>query len=56
MRRDKDFREDHVIKREIYEQHIRPYYKVLLALDDKPSILELWRSLDIPAWQVREYE
>lgn len=56
MRKDEDTRPDHVIKREIYDQHIRDHYDVLLALDDKPSILELWRSLDIPAWQVREYE
>jgi hypothetical protein len=56
MRKDKDTRPDHVVKREIYDEHIKPYYNVLLAMDDKPSILELWRSLDIPAWQVREYE
>lgn len=56
MRRDKDFRPDHAIKREIYERHIRPYYDVRLALDDKPSIVELWRSLGFPCWQVREYE
>lgn len=55
MRKDGDFRPDHEVKREIYDEHIRHVYDVRLALDDKPSLIELWRSLDIPAWQVNEY-
>lgn len=55
MRKDGDFRPDVVIKREIYDEHIRDVYDVVLALDDKPEMIELWRSLDIPAWQVNEY-
>lgn len=55
MRADGDFRPDHVIKREIYDEHIRDAYDVFVALDDRPEMIELWRSLDIPAWQVNEY-
>lgn len=56
MRRDKDFRRDVVVKREIYYQHIKDKYNVVLALDDKPEIVALWRDLGIDCWQVREYE
>lgn len=55
MREDGDYRPDEVIKREIYDRYIRDTFKVLLALDDKPSMVDLWRSLGIPAWQVNEY-
>lgn len=55
MRRDGDYRPDHVIKREIYDEHIRDAYDVFLALDDRPEMIDLWRSLGIPAWQVNEY-
>lgn len=55
MRKDKDFRKDEIVKREIYDEHIRDVYDVRLALDDKPEMIDLWRSLDIPAWQVNEY-
>lgn len=55
MRPDGDKRRDHVVKREIYDEHIRGTYSVFLALDDRPEMIELWRSLDIPAWQVNEY-
>jgi hypothetical protein len=53
MRPDGDDRQDIEVKREMWEQRIRDKYTVLLALDDRP---EVWRSLDIPCWQVREYE
>lgn len=55
MRKDKDFRDDVTVKQEIYEEHIRDVYDVRLALDDKPELVTLWRSLGIPAWQVNEY-
>lgn len=55
MRKDRDFRPDVEVKTEIYNEHIRDVYDVRLALDDKPELISLWRSLDIPAWQVNEY-
>lgn len=55
MRKDRDFRPDVEVKTEIYNDHIRDVYDVRLALDDKPELIDLWRSLGIPAWQVNEY-
>lgn len=55
MRKDKDNRSDVVVKTEIYNDHILGKFDVRLALDDKPELITLWRSLGIPAWQVNEY-
>lgn len=55
MRADGDFRPDREVKLDLYNENIKGKYDVILALDDRPSIVDLWRSLDIPAWQVAEY-
>lgn len=55
MRKDRDFRSDVEVKTEIYNEHILGKFDVRLALDDKPELVTLWRSLGIPAWQVNEY-
>lgn len=55
MRKDRDFRSDVEVKTEIYKEHILGKFDVLLALDDKPELITLWRGFGIPAWQVNEY-
>lgn len=55
MRADGDYRPDVEVKTDLYNAHIRDVYDVYLALDDKPEIIALWRSLGIPAWQVNDY-
>lgn len=47
MRRDDDQRADVEVKREILA-HIRRTHDVVLALDDNPSVIALWRSEHIP--------
>ncbi len=39
-----DFRADHVIKAEIYERSIAPRYSVALVVDDRPSVVAMWRA------------
>jgi len=51
MRTHDDWRQDVDIKREIYEQHIKNDYSVLFAVDDRQSIVDLWRSLGITCLQ-----
>lgn len=51
MRRDDDGRADHIIKREILEQ-LRIRYDVVLAVDDNPSVLQVWRDEKIPVVEV----
>lgn len=55
MRADGDYRPDVEVKTDIYNAFIRDRFDVRLALDDKPELVTLWRSLGIPAWQVNEY-
>lgn len=51
-----DRRPDDVVKKEIYEEQIEPFYDVRLALDDRDRVVKLWRSLGIPCYQVKEEE
>lgn len=47
MRRDKDYRPDFEIKREILVK-IRTVYTVVGAIDDNPNVVRLWESEGIP--------
>ncbi len=38
-----DFRPDHVVKAELFERDIAPRYDVALVLDDRPSVVAMWR-------------
>ena len=44
MRRDDDDRDDVIVKREIYEQHIKGRYNVQLVLDDREKVVRMWRQ------------
>lgn len=44
MRKPKDFREDYVIKLEIYKEHIEPYYDVEFCIDDRQQVVDMWRA------------
>lgn len=52
MRRGGDQRRDDVVKREMFEQSIEPVFDVLLVIDDRPIVVDMWRSLDLPVVQV----
>lgn len=52
MRKTNDFRKDSIIKDEIYNEHIKDKYNVLLVLDDRSSVVEFWRSKGLSCFQV----
>jgi hypothetical protein len=52
MRPDDDFRADHELKREIYLRDIQPHYDVKIVLDDRDSVVRMWRELGLECWQV----
>jgi hypothetical protein len=54
MRRDGDFRKDSIVKQEIYDEYIRDEYEVLFCLDDRNQVVEFWRGIGIPCFQVAE--
>lgn len=44
MRADDDKRHDYIVKREIYENHIKDNYNVQLVLDDRNQVVDMWRN------------
>jgi predicted kinase len=52
MRQTGDKRNDAIIKREIYEAHILPYYNVRFVLDDRNRVVDAIREMGIPVFQV----
>jgi hypothetical protein len=47
-----DHRNDALVKRELFERHIDPHFNVVVALDDRNRVVEMWRHLGIPTLQV----
>ena len=45
MREDKDNRKDAVIKKEIFDNHIRGRYYIEFVLDDRDQVVSLWRNV-----------
>jgi hypothetical protein len=44
MRPDNDFRPDEVLKRELYEAHIKGRYEVMGVIDDRAKVVRMWRD------------
>lgn len=55
MRKDGDRRPDLVIKQEIYNSNIAPYYEVSFAIDDKKRVIDMWRNIGVPALHCADY-
>lgn len=47
MRKSGDHRKDSIVKQEIYETLIRPTRNVLFCVDDRASVVKMWRSLGL---------
>lgn len=56
MRPDGDRRSDRVIKAEMLEQILAAGYGPWLAIDDRPSIVALWRERGITCLQCRDWD
>lgn len=51
MRREGDTREDAMVKKDIYLQDIDPLYEVLFVVDDRRSVVEMWREVGLVCLQ-----
>jgi predicted kinase len=49
-----DYRPDWIVKHELYQEHIADRYNVLFVLDDRNQVVDLWRKMGLPTWQVAE--
>lgn len=54
MRATGDHRPDYLIKRELFDAHIRDKFSVYLALDDRNQVVRLWRDLGLTCLQVAD--
>lgn len=54
MRKDDDNRKDAIVKRELYDEHVRGKYNVKFVLDDRNQVVEMWRGLGLTCFQVAD--
>jgi predicted kinase len=54
MRAEGDMRDDTIVKRELFDQHIRDRFQVVGVLDDRNKVVAMWRAMGIPCFQVAE--
>ncbi len=54
MRKDGDYRQDSIVKQEIYYEQIEPYYNVIFCVDDRRCVTKMWRSLGLICLQCHE--
>lgn len=52
MRGAGDMRKDSIVKREIFDAHIRNQYNVLYVLDDRNQVVDEWRRMGLKCLQV----
>jgi len=46
-----DYREDSIVKEEIYKTYIEPYFNVLFCIDDRQQVVDMWRKLGLVCLQ-----
>jgi len=52
MRKSGDYRKDSIVKREIFDQHIRNKYNIDFVLDDRQIVVDTWREMGLFCLQV----
>lgn len=54
MRKEGDYRQDSIVKKELLDQIKEDGYHPVLSLDDRDQVVEMWRKNGIPCVQVAE--
>jgi hypothetical protein len=49
-----DTREDFIVKQEIFQRDILPFYDVAFALEDRDSVTRMWRDIGVTCLQVKD--
>lgn len=47
-----DKQKDYILKEALYREHIEGKYEVLFVMDDRGSVVRMWRSLGLRVFQV----
>jgi predicted kinase len=56
MRKEGDSRKDVIVKQELYETSIKPFFDVRYAIDDRPQVVRGWRELGITVLQLNDVD
>lgn len=51
MRKSGDYRQDAIVKTEIYHEFIAPNYEVQFCIDDRKQVVDAWRALGLVCLQ-----
>lgn len=54
MRPAGDMRKDSVVKRELFDRHVRDHFDIRRVYDDRDQVVAMWRSLGLTCMQVAE--
>lgn len=54
MRPAEDKRKDSLVKRELFDAHVRDHFDVLYVLDDRKQVVDAWRAMGLTVFQVAE--
>ena len=46
-REEGDTRADYIVKKELFEQHVKDRYNVKFVVDDRPQVVRMWQSLGL---------
>lgn len=52
MRGEGDFRKDSIVKRELFDNHIKGKYYIEYVLDDRNQVVDMWRDMGLKCLQV----
>lgn len=47
-----DTRKDSIVKRELFDRHIRKFWDVIAVLDDRTQVVDAWREIGLTVFQV----
>ena len=54
MRKTDDVKPDHVVKLEIFQNYIEPFYNVTAVFDDRNQVVDMWRRQGLLVCQVNQ--
>lgn len=54
MRKDGDHRPDYIVKKEIYDEHIKPYHHIDGVFEDRKQCVDMWRRIGLTCYQVAD--
>lgn len=54
MRAEKDYRQDYVVKEEIYKEVIAPNYEIITVFEDRQQVIDMWRRNNIFVFDVKQ--